>query len=201
MVWFQNTAKKKLTGCEFLEMFGAVVFFSQFCPPQTSAHLPYQRDVYSTVLNLHFHQKMQDLQVGYHQALPLNQYQHTVLQHHPVHMLNQLINMCASKILPEWLHFTAIYKVWAWNQKETLSVKESATANYNLLWELRFSLFAPPPHIYYQVWKAFPTVKTWRRKEKKNISDQWVQNTEKLLEVIRAAVYKRKMSYRNKVFI
>jgi hypothetical protein len=81
-------------------MLTAVNLFSQFFSLQTSAHVPYQREVYSTILNLNFQQKMQELQVEYHQALPLNQYEQTVLHHYPALMLNQLINVWTSKILP-----------------------------------------------------------------------------------------------------
>jgi hypothetical protein len=67
------------------------MFSPHFVPPQTRAHLPYQREVGVAALNLHhFLQQMMDPKVSYLRTLPLGRCQRTVLQHHLAHMLNRL---------------------------------------------------------------------------------------------------------------
>lgn len=103
--------KKKLWGYELSEILDVAIMFGQFCSPtKWSTFAISEGNLWITLNPYLFFQKMLDLRVVYHSLL-LSQYQHAVHQHHPVHMLNQIITMCTSTVLLYWLQFTALLKV------------------------------------------------------------------------------------------
>jgi hypothetical protein len=97
-----------------------------------------------------------DPEVWYLQALLMSRCQHTVLQHHLVHILNWLTDARASKVLPHWLRITGLLNAFECGNR-------SIRRNWINHWKLEYLIqYLPSPLFLPSLWNCI--ICTWTKK-------------------------------------